>query len=314
MIPGAFDYHRPSSVDQAVNILNEHNGDALVVAGGHSLIPMMKLRMALPAHLVDLQAIDELKQIHLEGSTVHLGAMVTQAQLIESSSLRAACPILAETALLIADPQVRNMGTLGGNVANGDPGNDMPALMQALNARYHLQGASGEREVVAREFYQGPYMTARQDGEVLTHITFNAPSKGHGWAYLKQKRKIGDYATAATAVLLEKDGARIRRAAIGFSNLADTPIWADAASQQLTDLSDDTISKVVAAATALCDPAADGRRLSRFSHEGCGRVARAGHSNGGPARLLKRPACVFSRRRGMPLAKARSRHNRAKQR
>ena len=132
MIPGAFDYHRPSTIDEAVKLLADLGDEARVLAGGHSLIPMMKLRMALPENLIDLQDIAELKGISEAGGTITIGAMARQAEIIASAMLAEHCPILRETALQISDPQVRNLGTIGGNVANGDPGNDMPALMAEI--------------------------------------------------------------------------------------------------------------------------------------------------------------------------------------
>ena len=200
MIPGRFDYHRPRSVDEAVALLARHGDDGRVIAGGHSLIPMMKLRLANPGHLIDLQAIDGLRGIEVAGGQIRIGALTTQHELIASKALSEACPLLREASLQIADPQVRYCGTVGGNVANGDPGNDLPAVMQCLDATYLLRGAGGERTVAARDFYQGPYVTALKEGEILTAVRLALPAAGHGWAYQKMKRKIGDYATAAAAV------------------------------------------------------------------------------------------------------------------
>ncbi|MEL7014000.1 MAG: FAD binding domain-containing protein, partial [Pseudomonadota bacterium] len=135
MIPAAFDYYRPDSIAGVLEILGEHGDDARVMAGGHSLIPMMKLRMADIPHLIDLQAVKELNGIEIGADTVRLGAMTTQHDIINNADLASACPILREASLQIADPQVRYMGTVGGNVANGDPGNDMPGLMQCLDAQ-----------------------------------------------------------------------------------------------------------------------------------------------------------------------------------
>src|SRR5215470_13252349 len=157
VIPGSFTYHRPTSVDDAVKLLAEVGDDGRPLAGGHSLIPMMKLRLAAPAHLVDLAGIAVLKGIRTEGAEIVIGAMTTQHEVIGSEVLAAKLPILRETSLMIADPQVRYVGTLGGNVANGDPGNDMPAVMIALDATYHLAGRGSERRVAARAFYQGAY-------------------------------------------------------------------------------------------------------------------------------------------------------------
>ncbi len=278
MIPGAFDYHRPKTVDEAVGLLSSLGDDATVVAGGHSLIPMMKLRMAVPEHLVDLQDIDDLKSIAVSGGSVTIGAMVTQSQLIDSSELAQACPILREAALQIADPQIRNVGTVGGNVANGDPGNDMPALMLALEATYTLKGAGGERQVKARDFYEAAYFTAREEGEILTAISFMAPPAGHGYAYQKQKRKIGDYATAAAAVLLTLQGGTCQSASISLTNLGDTPLLAAEAASALVgkSLDNSAITAAASAAKAITNPAADGRGPADYrTHVAGVMVARA---------------------------------------
>ncbi len=266
MIPGAFDYHRPTNVDEAVKLLADLGDDALIVAGGHSLIPMMKLRMAQPEHLVDLQSIASLRGICTDGAEITIGAMTTQAEVIASTELGDACPILREAALQIADPQIRNLGTIGGNVANGDPGNDMPAVMQALDARYQLQGPNGTREVAARAFYQSAYETERADGEILTAIALTAPPATHGAAYEKQKRKIGDYATAAAAVILAMDGSRCSHAAVALTNVADTPLYASGAAAALTGTGVTTadVDAAVAAAEAITAPASDGRGPAEY--------------------------------------------------
>ncbi|HTO81687.1 MAG TPA: FAD binding domain-containing protein, partial [Methylomirabilota bacterium] len=155
MIPGAFAYHRPKSVAEAVSLLADLGPDARPLAGGHSLIPMMKLRLAVPEHLIDLGRLGELRGVRAEGGDIVIGAMTTQHELIADATLAAKLPILRETSLLIADPQVRYVGTLGGNVANGDPGNDMPAVMLCLGATYHVVGKRGERRIAARDFYEG---------------------------------------------------------------------------------------------------------------------------------------------------------------
>ncbi|MEM7683592.1 MAG: xanthine dehydrogenase family protein subunit M [Pseudomonadota bacterium] len=250
MIPGAFEYHRPESVSEAAGLLSQLGEEARVLAGGHSLIPMMKLRMAAPEHLVDLQDIAELQEIAVAGDTVTIGAMVTQDRLISDRALSNAVPIIGEAALQIADPQVRYVGTIGGNVANGDPGNDMPGLMQCLGAVFELVGQNGTREVAAREFYDSAYFTARADDEILTRIMIPMPTN-KGYAYEKQKRKIGDYATAAAAVLCGGG-----QASIAMTNLADTPIWsADAG----TALASGDVDGAVAATMAAIDPGDDMR-------------------------------------------------------
>ncbi len=209
MIPGSFDYHRPSSVQEAVGLLAKLGEDARAIAGGHSLIPMMKLRLATPTDLVDLGGISDLKGIKADGGDVVIGAMTTQHELIGAKVIHDKLPILVETAELIADPQVRYVGTVGGNVANGDPGNDMPAVMMCLGASYHIIGKSGERKIAARDFYQGAYFTALEPGEIVTAVRIPAPPVGHGYAYEKLKRKVGDYATAAAAVILTVSGGKV---------------------------------------------------------------------------------------------------------
>ncbi len=261
MIPGSFAYHRPKSAQEAVALLAQLGDEARPLAGGHSLIPMMKLRLAKPTHLVDLGRIGDLKFIKDEGGVIAIGAMTTQHELIGSDRVTKAIPILREAALMIADPQVRYQGTLGGNVANGDPGNDMPALMQCLDATYHLLGKGGERKVKARDFYQGAYFTSLEPGEILTAVRIPVPAAGHGYAYEKLKRKVGDYATAAAAVLITMQGGSCRSAAIGLTNLSETPLFAADASAALigSDLGKAALDKAVAAAEAQVAPASDGR-------------------------------------------------------
>ncbi|MEM0937506.1 MAG: xanthine dehydrogenase family protein subunit M [Pseudomonadota bacterium] len=274
MIPARFDYHRPADIQSALAILGTHGDEARVIAGGHSLIPMMKLRMADLSHLVDLQDIAELKGIDVTHDTIRIGAMTTQAELIESDALAAAAPILREAALQIADPQVRYMGTVGGNVANGDPGNDMPGLMQCLDAVFHLTGPNGARELAAREYYEAAYMTDREDDEILTAITFARPEGGY--AYEKQKRKIGDYATAACAALVTMEGGQCTGASIAMTNLSDTPIWSEEAGEALRGTSCDAgaIQAAVSAAQGAIDPAEDNRGPVDFKMHVAGEIIR----------------------------------------
>lgn len=259
MIPGAFAYHRPKSVADAVALLADLGDDARPLAGGHSLIPVMKLRLAEPGHLVDLGGIADLKGIRADGNDVVIGAMTTQHEIIASDLLASKVPLLREAALVIADPQVRYVGTIGGNAANGDPGNDMPAVMMTLGATYELTSKAGTRKVAARDFYQGVYTTALQPGEVLTAIRIPVPPAGHGWAYEKLKRKIGDYATAAAAVVLTMSGGKVASCAIGLTNVGDTALFAKDAAAILTgsSLDDSTVGKAVAAAEAITSPASD---------------------------------------------------------
>jgi len=261
MIPASFAYHRPSSIKEAVTLLGSLGDDVRTIAGGHSLIPMMKLRLASPAHLIDLAGIADLKGIREDGEDVIIGAMTTQHEVIASDFLAKKIPILSETSIVIADPQVRYVGTIGGNVANGDPGNDMPAVMMCLNATYHAVGESGERRISAREFYQGAYVTALKPGEIVTAIRVPVPAAGHGHAYEKLKRKVGDYATAAAAVVLTASGGKVASCSIGLTNVAETPLWAEEASKIVIGSALDaaTVKKAVTAAEAITSPASDGR-------------------------------------------------------
>jgi aerobic carbon-monoxide dehydrogenase medium subunit len=266
MIPGSFAYHRPTSVSEAVGLLTDLGDDARAIAGGHSLIPMMKLRLATPGHLVDLAGIAELKGIRTENGDVVIGAMTTQHELIGSDVLSAKVPILREASLLIADPQVRYLGTLGGNVANGDPGNDMPAVMLCLGAGYDVVGPTWARRIAAREFYQGAYFTALEPGEIVSAIRIPVPAAGHGYAYEKLKRKIGDYATAAAAVVLTMNGDTVASCSIGLTNVAETPLWAEEAANIIigSTLDGATAKKAVAAAEAITSPASDGRGPAQY--------------------------------------------------
>lgn len=274
MIPAAFEYYRPQDMAGVLALLGEHGDDARVMAGGHSLIPMMKLRMADVPHLIDLQDVGGLSDIDITATHIRLGAMVTQSDIIAHDGLTAAAPILREAALQIADPQIRYMGTVGGNVANGDPGNDMPGLMQCLNASFSLIGAGGERDVAARDFYEAAYMTAREDEEVLTAVTIPLPSGGY--AYEKQKRKIGDYATAAAAVQITNDGGTCTSASIAMTNLSDTPIYSDAAGAALvgTSLDDPAIKSAMAAMLGDIDPTEDNRGPVAFKKHLAGVILR----------------------------------------
>jgi aerobic carbon-monoxide dehydrogenase medium subunit len=276
VIPGAFDYHKPKSLAEAVALLAEHGEEGRLLAGGHSLIPMMKLRLANPSHLIDLRGIPGLAGIEAADGAIRIGAMTTQAEVIASELLAKQVPILRETALQIADPQVRYCGTIGGNVANGDPGNDMPAVMIALGASFLVQGPAGERTIAARAYYQGAFTTALAGDEVLRAIRIPTPSAGHGSAYQKMKRKVGDYATAAAAVVLVLDGGRCRDARIALTNLAAVPLFAEAAGQALvgTTIDDAAIHKAAQAAVAITDPASDLRGPAEFRRHVAGVMVR----------------------------------------
>jgi len=211
MIPAAFDYHRPETLDEALKLLKKHGDEAKVLSGGMSLLPMLKLRLASFAHLVDINRIPGLDYIKEKGGNLCIGAMTRQAALERSDLIRTKYPILADAIPLIADPLVRNRGTIGGNVANGDPGNDQPAIMLALGATFVAQGGK-ERTIPANQFYKGLYSTALAPNEILTEIRIPAPPPRSGGAYAKLKRKTGDFAVAAAAVAADPRKERRDRA------------------------------------------------------------------------------------------------------
>jgi aerobic carbon-monoxide dehydrogenase medium subunit len=275
LIPAPFQYHRPSSLAEAVALFGRLD-DARLLAGGHSLIPMMKLRLSQPSHLIDLGGVGELKGVRFDGSEIVIGAMTTQHELIASEALAARAPILREASQQIADPQVRYLGTLGGNVANGDPGNDMPALMLALDATYVVKGPNGERREAARDFYLGIYETTLQPGEVLAEIRIPAPPRPHGWAYEKLKRKVGDYATAAAAVLMTVSGGRVATCAIGLTNVGDRPLHAENAAKAAigTALDGPSLKRAAEAAEAVAAPAEDGRGSTEYRTKMAGVMTR----------------------------------------
>ena len=258
MIPGEFHYHQASSVDDAITLLNRFE-DAKIVAGGHSLLPMMKLRMAEPAHLIDLNGLSELKQIRLDGDTISIGAMCTENELIRSELLQARCPLIVEAARLIADPQVRSRATIGGDIAHGDPGNDHPALMLATDAEFIINGPDGERRAPANGFFLGTYWTGLEESELLTTIRIPAFAPGTGYGFNKIKRKTGDYATAGASVVLNLEAGQIRHIRIALTNVGPTALRAEAAEQLLLGQSPDQalLHKAAEAAMAICEPVAD---------------------------------------------------------
>lgn len=266
MIPAAFEYHAPRSVGEAISLLSTLGEDAKLLAGGYSLLPMMKLRFAQPGTLIDINRIPELRGIREEGGMIRIGAMTSENELIASKLLQDRLPLLPEAALLIADPQVRNRGTIGGDIAHGDPGNDHPAIAMALDATFVLQGPNGERQVKAVDFFHGTYMTELAENEILTAILIAPFESGTGYAYQKLKRKTGDWATAGAAVVLRMSGGVVTHARIGLTNVAPTALRAREAEAALIGkpVTQATLDVVGQAVRAVCDPAEDLRGDAEF--------------------------------------------------
>ena len=261
MIPRPFEYHAPASLPDALSLLHRYGEEAKLLAGGHSLLPMMKLRFAAPGHLIDLGKIGELKGIRQVGNEIHIGAMTTENELVWSPLLAQKVPLLVEGARLISDPQVRYKGTIGGDIAHGDPGNDHPALMLALDASFVLRSAKGERTVPAGGFFRGPFVTAMEPEEVLTRIQIPIPGAGTGWCYAKLKRKTGDFATAAAAALLRAKAGRVEFVRLALTNVGATPLKAQAAEQYLQGraFDDAAVAEAARLAMSICEPSVDQR-------------------------------------------------------
>lgn len=276
MIPPKFSYRAPSSVAEALSLIQESNGEGKFLAGGHSLLPMMKFRISEPEMLIDLGRIAELRGIRTVGNRVHIGAMVTENEILGSTLLEEKCPLLPEVASWIADPQVRNRGTIGGDVAHGDPANDHPAVMRALDAEFVLRSSSGERVVGANDFYFGTYVTAMEANEILTEIRVPVLGPHSGYAYKKLKRKTGDFAIAAACVVLTLAGDRCTRIAITLTNVGPTPLRADEAEAALTGKTIDeaAIEQAARLAMVICDPAEDLRGDKNYKTHMAGEMVR----------------------------------------
>ena len=276
MIPPRFEYHAPTSVGEAVALLGQYGADAKLLAGGHSLLPMMKLRFAQPEHLIDINRIPELRGVCEDGDTVVIGAMTVENDLINSPVLQAKVPLLAEAAKLIADPQVRNRGTIGGDIAHGDPGNDHPALSLAVGASFVLEGPNGRRTVPADGFFLGTYMTLLEENEVMVEIRVPAFASGTGWAYEKLKRKTGDWATAGCAVVMRKSGHTVSHVRIALTNVAPTALRAEAAEAALLGqaFTPAAVQAAADAATAICEPAEDLRGDAEYKTAMAGQMVK----------------------------------------
>ena len=260
MIPAPFDYHTPASLDEALALLQEYGFEAKVLTGGQSLIPMMKLRLAEPEHIIDLNGIPGLAYIREEGGYVKIGALTREAELEASALIGAKLPILHDTGKLIADPQVRNLGTLGGNLAHGDPGNDHPATMLALSAQVVAVGPNGQRTIAITDFFVDFYTTALEPEEILTEIQIPLPPPGSGGAYLKLERKVGDYATAGVAAQVTIDATgRCTEAGIGLTNVSFVPIKATDAEAHLrgSALTEEDLDEAARLAAAASRPSSD---------------------------------------------------------
>lgn len=234
MIPPVFDYHAPATLDEAIALLQEHGFDAKIMSGGHSLLPMMKLRLAEPEHVIDINGIPGLSYVREEDGFIKIGGLTREVEIEASELIASNAPIIHDTCALIADPQVRNMGTIGGNLAHGDPGNDHPATMLALGASVVATGPNGTRTIAIEDFFVDFYTTALEADEILTEIQVPIPPAGSSGVYLKLERKVGDYATVGVAVQLALDpNGKCTSAGIGLTNVAHVPLKVTRAEERL---------------------------------------------------------------------------------
>jgi carbon-monoxide dehydrogenase medium subunit len=259
MIPGAFEYHAPSSLGEATALLAKWGDDAKVLSGGQSLIPLMKLRLAAPHHLVDINGLPGLAYVREDGGALRIGGLTREADLEESDVVKSRYPLLFDTCKVIADPIVRNLATVGGNLAHGDPANDHPATMLAFGAEVVAVGTAGERKIPIGTFFTGPFSTALRQDEIVVEIRVPSPKPGSGGAYVKMERKVGDFATAAVAVQLTLSGGVCQEVGIGLTNVGSVPIKAVKAEAALRGKRPDeaTIKQAAQLAAEAADPAAD---------------------------------------------------------
>jgi len=234
MIPAPFDYEVAESPEHAVELLASAE-DAKLLAGGHSLIPAMRLRLARPALVVDIGRLDELSYVRDAGEHVAIGALTRHKDVRDAPLLREHCPIVSFTAGLIGDPQVRHRGTLGGSLSHGDPASDLPTVMLALDAKLQIRGPDGERVVPAAEFFTGVFQTAVAPGELLVEARVPKLGSATGWSYVKMSRRAQDWATVAVAALVERKNGSVTSAAIALTNMGATPLRASSAEEALAD-------------------------------------------------------------------------------
>src|SRR3990172_6046760 len=266
MIPPPFEYVAPKTLSEAVALLGK-NPEAKILSGGHSLLPMMKFRLATPPLLVDINRVDGLNYIREEGGWLKIGCLTRESDLERSALVQKKYPLLADTARVVADPLVRNMATVAGNLAHADPANDHPATMLAYGAQVVATGPRGEREIAIGDFFQDAFQTALAHDEILSEIRIPAAKAGSGGAYLKLERKVGDYATAAVAVQvsLGKNG-KCESVGIGLTNVGLTPIKATKAEEALKgqEPSDANIQKAARLASEAAEPIADHRGSEEY--------------------------------------------------
>jgi aerobic carbon-monoxide dehydrogenase medium subunit len=266
MYPASFEYLAPTTLDEALALLEEHGEDAKVLAGGQSLIPLMKLRFASPGVLVDINGISALGRLEEVGGALHLGALVRHKACERSELLQARYGTLGDAAPMISDPIVRNLGTVGGSLAHADPQGDWGSVMLAMRAEITVRGPNGERTIPIDEFFQGPFTTALEPTEILTDVRIPDPGIRAGGTYLKLERKVGDFATVGVAVHVSFSNGSVGRAGIALTGVGAMNLRADAAEQALVGqaLDDEAISAAGRLAAEAAQPRTDVRGTEAY--------------------------------------------------
>jgi aerobic carbon-monoxide dehydrogenase medium subunit len=256
VIPLAFDYEVAESVDHAVELLGQHGEEAKLLAGGHSLLPIMKLRLAAPTVLVDLGRVDELKYVRDEGDHIAIGAMTRHCDVERNELLNEHCGLVSYTASLVGDPSVRHRGTIGGSLSHGDAASDLPSALLALDATFVVKGSGGERTVAASDFFEDYLQTVLAPDEVMTEV--RVPKlNGAGWAYKKFNRRAQDWAVVGSAVVIEGSNGTVGSARIGLTNMGSTPLRATAAEQALSGADRGSIAEATQSADEGTSPSSD---------------------------------------------------------
>jgi carbon-monoxide dehydrogenase medium subunit len=257
VIPLAFDYEVAESVDHAIDLLGQHGDEAKLLAGGHSLLPIMKLRLAAPALLVDLGRLEDLKYVRDEGDHIAIGAMTRHSDVETDPILQEHCGLLSYTASLVGDPQVRHRGTIGGSISHGDAASDLPSALLALEGTFVVKGSSGERTVAAGDFFQDYLQTDLAPDEVLTEIRVPKLGQNAGWSYKKFNRRAQDWAVVGVAAVVEKSNGTISSARIGLTNMGSTPLRATAAEGALSGADASSVAEATSSADEGTSPASD---------------------------------------------------------
>jgi len=271
MVPAAFDYRAPTSVAEALTVLREHGDDAKVMAGGQSLIPLLKLRFASPALVVDIGRVGGLSQVETDAEALRIGARTRHVDVERDTGLDTVCPILRDAARQISDPLVRNLGTVGGSLCHADPAGDWGSVMLALDAEFVVRSAAGERTIAARDFFQGPFTTALRPDELLTEIRIPPArtGRGSGGSYLKLERKVGDFATVGVAVQVRMTDGRVDSAGIGLTAVGPSSLKATSAEQALAgrELTRDAVAEAARLAAAAAEPKDDIRGSAEYKRD-----------------------------------------------